>query len=188
MNCLRSLGRKPVTVAARSKAWTVFARSNASRSRWPPGLRHELFSAARTLGSWIRIPLKTWMSVCVYSLLVFLCIGIGLATGWSPSKESYCLSIGLRNWKRGQGPTKRLQSRRYVDRQVLKLIQELLCAISNSLCVIIISNFHSQIWLQSWGCKRYISPRCWYLPTRLWYVITHGPQYETPPSSRNSRS
>jgi hypothetical protein len=29
-----------------------------SRSQWARGLRHELSSAARTLGSWVRIPLK----------------------------------------------------------------------------------------------------------------------------------
>jgi hypothetical protein len=32
---------------------------------WPRGLRHELSSLARTLGSCIRVPLKAWMSVCV---------------------------------------------------------------------------------------------------------------------------
>jgi hypothetical protein len=30
----------PITVTARSEAWTVFARSDASRSQWPRGLRH----------------------------------------------------------------------------------------------------------------------------------------------------
>jgi hypothetical protein len=47
------------------------------RSQWPRGLRHELSSPAQTLGSWIRIPLETWLSVCVYSV----CLGSGLATG-----------------------------------------------------------------------------------------------------------
>jgi hypothetical protein len=45
------------------------------------GLRHELFSLARTLGSWVRIPLKAWKIVCVYSVSVFSCVGSGLATG-----------------------------------------------------------------------------------------------------------
>jgi hypothetical protein len=44
-------------------------------------LRHELSSLARTLGSWVPIPLKAWMSVCVYSVFV---LGRGLAVGWSP--------------------------------------------------------------------------------------------------------
>jgi hypothetical protein len=70
-------------VAARSKAWTVFARSNA--------------------GIWVRIPIEAWMSVCVYSLFVLFCMY--LADLWRadpPSKESYSVCIGLRNWKSGQ--------------------------------------------------------------------------------------
>jgi hypothetical protein len=38
------------------------------RSRWPRGLRHELSSVAWTLGSWVRILLKAWMSVCAFIL------------------------------------------------------------------------------------------------------------------------
>jgi hypothetical protein len=75
-------------VAERSKAWTVFARSDASRSWYPSGLRHELSSLARTPGPWVRIQLWTWMfSVCVYIYVcVFLCLctGRGLETSWSP--------------------------------------------------------------------------------------------------------
>jgi hypothetical protein len=44
----------PITVAAQSK--------------------HELSLLARTLGSWVRIPLKAWMSVYVYSVFVSLCV------------------------------------------------------------------------------------------------------------------
>jgi hypothetical protein len=132
----------PVIVAARSKTWTVFARSDASRSQWPRGLRHELPSLARTLaghsgrglrhelsslsrtlaerpkawtvfarsdasrsqwprsktwtvfalwdpgtlGSWVRIPFKSYMfCTCMHLLCVcvVLCLGWGLATGWS---------------------------------------------------------------------------------------------------------
>jgi hypothetical protein len=32
------------------------------------GLRHELSLLARTLGSWVRIPLKAWMYVCAFIL------------------------------------------------------------------------------------------------------------------------
>jgi hypothetical protein len=39
-------------------------------------LRHEQSSPARTLGSWVGIPLEAWISVCVV-----LCIGRGLTTG-----------------------------------------------------------------------------------------------------------
>jgi hypothetical protein len=53
------------------------------RSQWPRGLRHEMTSPAWTLGSWVRIPLETWMFVCVYSVFVLSCVGSSLATGWS---------------------------------------------------------------------------------------------------------
>jgi hypothetical protein len=44
-----------------------FGKVILCRSQWPRGLRHKLSSIARTLGSWVRMPLKAWMSVCVYS-------------------------------------------------------------------------------------------------------------------------
>jgi hypothetical protein len=46
----------------------------ACRCQWANGLRHELFSPAQTLGSWVPIPLKVWMSVCVYSVFVLACV------------------------------------------------------------------------------------------------------------------
>jgi hypothetical protein len=49
-----------------------------SRSQWPRGVRHELSSFARTLGSWVRIPVEAWMSDCVYFVFV---LGSGLVTG-----------------------------------------------------------------------------------------------------------
>jgi hypothetical protein len=58
----------------------------ASPSQWPRGLRHELSSLARTLGSWVRIQLKAWMSVLVYSVFVMFCMKIA-----APCKESYRL-------------------------------------------------------------------------------------------------
>jgi hypothetical protein len=33
------------------------------------GLRHELFSPAQILGSWVGIPFQAWIPVCVYSFL-----------------------------------------------------------------------------------------------------------------------
>jgi hypothetical protein len=44
------------------------------RSHRPRGLRYELSSLVRSLGSWVPIPLKAWMSVCVYSVLVLFCV------------------------------------------------------------------------------------------------------------------
>jgi hypothetical protein len=53
-------------VYTRLKVWTIFA--------------------ARTLGSWVRIPLEPWISVCVYSVCVVLCVGRGIATGCKSGK------------------------------------------------------------------------------------------------------
>jgi hypothetical protein len=55
----------PITVAARSKAWTVFARSNAGIVGSNP---------------------NQGMDVCVRLFCVWfvLCVGSGLAKGWSP--------------------------------------------------------------------------------------------------------
>jgi hypothetical protein len=43
----------------------------SSRSQWPTGLRYEMSSPARTLGSWVRIPLKASMSVLCAFILCF---------------------------------------------------------------------------------------------------------------------
>jgi hypothetical protein len=75
----------PITVAARSKAWTVFARSNTG-----------VVSSNPTQG----------MDVCVrlFCVCVVLCVGSGLPRPDPPSKESYRVWIWLRNWKIDQGP------------------------------------------------------------------------------------
>jgi hypothetical protein len=45
------------------------------RSQWPRGLRRELSSLARMLRSWIRVPLKAWMSVlCAFLLCLCVCV------------------------------------------------------------------------------------------------------------------
>jgi hypothetical protein len=43
--------------------------------QWPRGLRHELSSLARTLGSWVRFPLKAWMSV-ICACILCLCLSL----------------------------------------------------------------------------------------------------------------
>jgi hypothetical protein len=77
-------GKKvPVSVAARSRAWTIFARLDAG-----------IVCSNPTQGT------DVW---CMYAFI--LCLGSGLATGWSlvqgvlPSVKKW-----LRNWKRGLGP------------------------------------------------------------------------------------
>jgi hypothetical protein len=57
---------RPITVAARSKAWTVLARSNAGVMGSNP---------TQGMGVYVRL-------FCVYVLYV----GSGLATGWSPAQ------------------------------------------------------------------------------------------------------
>jgi hypothetical protein len=67
------------------------------QSQWPRGLRHGLSSLVRTLGSWFRMPLKAWMTVCVYTVFVLSCVGSGFATCWSPVQEILPTVLGLRN-------------------------------------------------------------------------------------------
>jgi hypothetical protein len=59
------------------------------------GHRHELSSPARTLGSWVRIPLRALMfgvCVCVYSVFVLSFVEVkALRRADHSSKESYCL-------------------------------------------------------------------------------------------------
>jgi hypothetical protein len=74
---------RPITVTALSKAWTVDSNPKLSRERsqWP---------LSRKLGLWIRIPLKAWVSVCVYSVFVLSCVQLAtLSPADPPSKESY---------------------------------------------------------------------------------------------------
>jgi hypothetical protein len=50
-------------------------------SQWPLSLKQELSSSSRILGSWVRISLEAWMSVCVYSVCVALCVARDRTTG-----------------------------------------------------------------------------------------------------------
>jgi hypothetical protein len=71
----------PITVAARSEAWTVFARSNTG-----------------VVGSSL-----TWgMDACVrlFCVCVILGVGSGLTTSWSPVQEVLPTVYRLRNWKK----------------------------------------------------------------------------------------
>jgi hypothetical protein len=71
---------KPITVTAQSKARTVFARSNAG-----------IMGSNPTRG----------MDVCVnlFCVCVVLCVGSGLAKGWSPVQGVLSTVYRLRNWK-----------------------------------------------------------------------------------------
>jgi hypothetical protein len=73
----------PTPVAARSKAWNVFVRSNTG-----------ILGSNPTRG----------MNVCVrlFYVCVVLCVGSGLAMGWSPVQGVLPTVYGLRNWNSGQ--------------------------------------------------------------------------------------
>jgi hypothetical protein len=87
-------GRSSFNFAAKERTiFSVYWKSSC-RSQWPRGLRHELSSPARTLGSWVRIQLKARTFVCDYSV----CIRIGLETGWSPIQQVVTTILGLGKW------------------------------------------------------------------------------------------
>jgi hypothetical protein len=95
---------------------------STSRSQWLHGLRHEPSSPARTLGCGFESQSRHGcLCVRLFCVCVILCVGSGLATGWSPS-ESYRLCKWLRNWKkkrpRSNKRTVEPQTNRQTDRQI----------------------------------------------------------------------
>jgi hypothetical protein len=80
-----------ITVAARSKAWTVFARSNTG-----------------VMGS---NPTRN-MDVCVrlFYVCVVLCVGSGFATGWSPVQRVLPFVYRIKKVKKRTRPTRAVQS------------------------------------------------------------------------------
>jgi hypothetical protein len=86
----------------------ILKYATRNRSQWPHGLRHELSSLVRTLGSWVRIPLKAWMSVlCAFILcLCCSCVGRGLATGWSPVQGVLPIVYRIKKLKKCPSPNK----------------------------------------------------------------------------------
>jgi hypothetical protein len=76
-------------VAAMSKAWTVFARSNTS-----------IVASNPTRG----------MNVCVrlFCVCVVLCVGSGLATGWSPVQGVLPTVYSIKKLKKRPGFNKGL--------------------------------------------------------------------------------
>jgi hypothetical protein len=72
------------------------------RSQWLRGLRHELSSPAQILGSWIRIQLEAWISVCIYSVFMLSCVQVAaLRRNNFPPKESYLVCERSRDWIAG---------------------------------------------------------------------------------------
>jgi hypothetical protein len=102
---LRSHRCENITISSLVLWYFVSVTKDDDRSKWPRGLRHEVFWSAQILGSWVRIPLETCMSVCVYSVFVLSCVQVAaLRRADPPSKEPYRLCKRLRNRKCGQGP------------------------------------------------------------------------------------
>jgi hypothetical protein len=52
------------------------------QSFWPRSLKHKMFLPAQKLWSWVRIPFKTWISVCFSLVFVSSYVGSGLSSGW----------------------------------------------------------------------------------------------------------
>jgi hypothetical protein len=96
----------PCALFIKHEPWRRFVRriytweQGFCLSQRPRGLRHEPSSPARTLGSCVRIPLKAWMSVCVYSVFVLFCMLVAALRRAHPqSKESYWLCIDYKTEK-----------------------------------------------------------------------------------------
>jgi hypothetical protein len=88
------LNRTKITVAARSKAWTVFARLDAEFMVWNPTQEMDV-------------------CLCVYSLFVLSCLKVAaLRRAYHSSKNSYhrCKKW-KRNWRKGHGPCKSVRAR-----------------------------------------------------------------------------
>jgi hypothetical protein len=84
LTCILAFPYSIIRVSSYLGPLFIYRLQRYSRSQWPRSLRHEMSSPTRTLGSWVRNPLKAWMSVCVCSPFVLSCVGTGLPSGWCP--------------------------------------------------------------------------------------------------------
>jgi hypothetical protein len=79
-------------------------------SRWPRGLRHAWTLFARSEAGIVGSnPTQRHRCLCLrlFSFCIVLCVGSGLVTGWSLIQRALpTVYKRLRNWRRGQGPTK----------------------------------------------------------------------------------
>jgi hypothetical protein len=89
----------PITVAARYKAWTVFVRSNTV-----------IVCSNPTQG--------TDVYVRLFCVCVVLCVGIGLATGWSLIQGVLTTVYRITKLKKRPGPNKRLLSHWWMNESV----------------------------------------------------------------------
>jgi hypothetical protein len=89
-SCLPYRRHLPITVAARSKAWTVFACSNTGVLRSNPTQRICLYCGR------------------LFCVCVVLCVGRGLATGWSPTQWVLLTVYRMKELKKWPRPNKGL--------------------------------------------------------------------------------
>jgi hypothetical protein len=83
----------------------MFSNLCPGQSQWSCGLRHELSLLTQTLESWVQIPFKGWMSVlCAF----ILCVGRGLAMGWSPVQGILLTVYRIKTLKKWPKPNKEL--------------------------------------------------------------------------------
>jgi hypothetical protein len=73
------------------------------RSQWPRGLKHELSSPARTLGSWVQIPLEAWMSLCC---VVLFCVYVAALRRAYPRLKSPNDCVLIKKLKKWPRPTR----------------------------------------------------------------------------------
>jgi hypothetical protein len=113
------------------------------RSQWPCGLRRELSSLARSLGSWVRIQTQG-MDFCVSSfcVCVALCVGSGPATSWPPVQKVLPTVYRIKKLKNGQSPIKELQSH---SSQSLLVTMRSSCSLSSFMRVSAIRNSKDRI-------------------------------------------
>jgi hypothetical protein len=99
------------------------SKDNISNKYWRRSqslrdLKNEMSSLALTLGSWVRIPLKVWMPVCVYSVFVLSCVGSDLETGRSSVQGVPPIRYQIRsfrlilNWNRPQSLIRKEQGQK----------------------------------------------------------------------------
>jgi hypothetical protein len=106
---VRSPFNNNIVINCRIKGWDIYARwSGEVPITVAHRLRHELSSLTWTLGRRVRVPLKALISVCVYFVFLSFCVYVSaFQRDDLLSNKSYSLwRKRLRNWRRGQGPTK----------------------------------------------------------------------------------
>jgi hypothetical protein len=83
------------------------SRRDSGRSQWPRSPRHEPSSPARTLGIVaLNLTRGIYGFTRIFYVCVVLCIGRGLATGWSPVQGFLLTVYKIKKLKSRQGPTK----------------------------------------------------------------------------------